>query len=44
MQDIRGAIINGTLGAFQKNFLAEYKPSDEEVRLRQKQKWLKSRQ
>jgi queuine tRNA-ribosyltransferase len=44
LQDIRGAILKGTFGAFQENFLADYKPSNEEVRLRQKQKWLKSRQ
>jgi queuine tRNA-ribosyltransferase len=44
MQDIRGAILNGTFGSFYRRFLADYKPSNESVRLSQKQKWLKSRQ
>jgi queuine tRNA-ribosyltransferase len=44
MQDIRGAILNGTFGSFYRRFLAEYKPSNEAIRLSQKQKWLKSRQ
>ncbi len=43
MQEIRGTILDGTFGSFQKKFLAEYKPTDERIRLEQKQKWLKSR-
>ena len=40
---IRGAIKSGTFVAFKDSFLANYQPTDEEVRLSQKQKWLKSR-
>ena len=40
---IRGAIKSGTFVAFKDSFLADYQPTDEEVRLSQKQKWLKSR-
>lgn len=43
MRQIKGAILNGTFSAFKDNFLANYKPTDEQIRLDQKQKWLKSR-
>jgi len=43
MSKIRGAIANDTFSSFRDNFLASYKPTDEQVRLNQKQKWLKSR-
>jgi queuine tRNA-ribosyltransferase len=43
MYKIRSAIINGTFSSFRDNFLANYQPTDEQIRLKQKQKWLKSR-
>jgi len=43
MYEIRDAIQNGTFGSFKDDFLKSYKPTDEQVRLEQKQKWLKSR-
>ena len=43
MDKIKGAILNGTFGSFKDEFLASYQPTDERVRLGQKQKWLKSR-
>ncbi len=43
MDKIRSAILNGTFSSFKDNFLAGYKPTDEQIRLSQKQKWLKSR-
>ncbi len=43
MHKVRSAILNGTFGSFRDNFLASYKPTDEQTRLSQKQKWLKSR-
>lgn len=43
MRKIRGAILNGTFNSFKDSFLAGYQPTDEDVRLNQKQKWLKSR-
>jgi len=43
MSKIRSAIVNGTFSSFRDNFLASYKPTDEQIRLSQKQKWLKSR-
>jgi len=43
MRQIKSAILNGTFSAFKDNFLANYKPTDEQIRLDQKQKWLKSR-
>ncbi len=43
MHKARDAILNGTFNAFKDNFLAGYKPTDEQIRLSQKQKWLKSR-
>ncbi len=42
MHKVRSAILNGTFSSFRENFLAGYKPTDEQVRLSQKQKWLKS--
>ncbi|MFC2071936.1 tRNA guanosine(34) transglycosylase Tgt [Chloroflexota bacterium] len=40
---IRGAIQDGTFSSFRDSFLAGYKPTDEQIRLDQKQKWLKAR-
>ncbi len=43
VQKARGAILDGTFGSFQEDFLANYRPTDEQVRLDQKQKWLTSK-
>ncbi len=43
MAKIRGAIEDGTLLSFKDNFLASYQPTDERIRLSQKQKWLERR-
>jgi queuine tRNA-ribosyltransferase len=43
MNKIRSAIQDGTFAAFKDKFLKNYQPTDEKVRLSQKQKWLKSR-
>ncbi len=43
MQKARSAILDGTFSSFKDNFLASYKPTDEWIRLNQKQKWLNSR-
>jgi len=43
MNKIRSAIQDGTFVAFKDSFLKNYQPTDEKVRLSQKQKWLKSR-
>ena len=40
---IRGAILDNTLISFREDFLASYKSTDEQIRLNQKQKWLKRR-
>ncbi len=42
MHKVRGAIQNGTFGSFKEDFLISYQPTDEQLRLDQKQKWLKS--
>ena len=43
MHKARDAILDGTFSSFRDNFLASYRPTNEQVRLNQKQKWLKSR-
>jgi queuine tRNA-ribosyltransferase len=43
MSQIRESIINGTFNSFKDNFIKNYQPTDEQVRLDQKQKWLKAR-
>ncbi|MFC2066545.1 tRNA guanosine(34) transglycosylase Tgt [Chloroflexota bacterium] len=43
MRKIRSSILDGTFDTFRADFGANYKPSDEQTRLDQKQKWLKSR-
>ncbi len=43
MHKMRGAILDGTFGSFKDEFLTSYQPTDEQVRLDQKHKWLKSR-
>jgi queuine tRNA-ribosyltransferase len=42
MREIREAIMAGTFPAFQNKFRANYQATDEQVRLNQKHKWLKS--
>jgi len=42
MGKARSAILNGAFSSFKDSFLAGYKPTDEQMRLNQKQKWLKS--
>jgi queuine tRNA-ribosyltransferase len=41
---IKSALQDGTFAAFRDGFLENYQPTDEQMRLSQKQKWLKSRQ
>lgn len=43
MHKLRSAILDGTFNSFRDNFWASYRPTDERVRLGQKQKWLQSR-
>jgi len=43
MRRIREAILDGRFAALKRAFLAEYRTTDEETRLVQKQKWLSSR-
>ena len=43
MCDIRTAILNDSFTSFREDFLKNYKPTNEEVRLEQKKKWLKTR-
>jgi len=43
MAKIRGTIQDGTFLSVRDNFLANYQPADERIRLDQKQKWLKRR-
>jgi len=43
MTKIRGAIQDGTFLSFKDNFLADYQPADEKMRLSQKQKWREQR-
>jgi queuine tRNA-ribosyltransferase len=40
MERMRHAIVRGGFGEFQREFLASYRTTDEEVRLAQKQQWL----
>jgi len=40
MEKIRRAVLDGTFGAFRKEFLESYQTTDEKVRFEQKQKWL----
>jgi len=43
MQKIRNAIFDGNFSSFHDNFWASYQPTNEQTRLDQKRKWLKSR-
>lgn len=40
MSEIRNAIVDGTFDSFKGSFLAGYQPTDEKVRVAQKQKWM----
>ena len=40
MNQIRQAILNGTFASFKDSFLSNYKTTDEQLRISQKQKWL----
>ena len=42
MNKIRDTILDGTFNNFKDNFLANYHPSDEKVKLVQRQKWLEA--
>ena len=44
VQSIRNSIIDGTFDVFRKEFLTNYKTTDEQTRISQKQKWLEVRQ
>tara|TARA_B100001971_G_C18217874_1_gene555106 strand:- start:274 stop:1344 length:1071 start_codon:yes stop_codon:yes gene_type:complete len=43
MSKTRAAILDNTFISFRDNFLKSYEPTNEQVRLEQKQRWLKSR-
>ena len=43
MHHIRDSILDGTFQDFRKDFLANYKTTDEQTRVDQKQRWLKGR-
>jgi queuine tRNA-ribosyltransferase len=43
MRDIREAILNNTFTSFKYDFLKKYKPTDDQARITQKHKWLKTR-
>jgi queuine tRNA-ribosyltransferase len=43
MRGIREAILGDTFDSFKDDFLKTYQPTDEKVRIEQKQKWLKGR-
>jgi queuine tRNA-ribosyltransferase len=43
MADIRQSILNGTFASFKADFLNNYKPTNEEVRIEQKKKWIEAR-
>jgi hypothetical protein len=44
MGKIRETIMDGAFGAFREEFLSGYRTTDEQVRLDQKQKWLRKRE
>jgi len=43
MRNVRNAIMDGTFESFRSEFLTGYRTTDEQTRLEQKQKWLRSR-
>ncbi len=44
MKKMRESVLTGTFESFRREFLANYKPTNEVTRLTQKQKWLKARE
>ena len=44
MKTIRSTIQEGTFDSYKKQFLSEYQTTDEQVRISQKEKWIKSRE
>jgi len=42
MKMIREAILSGSFSSFRDDFLAHYRPTDDEVRLAQRERWLKA--
>ncbi len=44
VREIRAAILDNTFDAFRKNFLTSYKTTDEQVRVEQKNHWVRARQ
>ena len=44
VQSIRNSILDGTFDRFRSEFLSHYKTTDEQTRISQKQKWLKTQQ
>jgi len=44
MGKIRSAILDGTFGTFRRDFLSNYRTTNEQVRVEQKQRWLKGRE
>ncbi|MFH1926110.1 MAG: tRNA guanosine(34) transglycosylase Tgt [Chloroflexota bacterium] len=43
MEKVRSAIIDGTFPGFREEFWSRYRPTDEQTRVSQKQKWLESK-
>lgn len=43
MQKIRGSILDGTYERFKNEFLSTYQPTNEQTRVEQKEKWLKTK-
>lgn len=43
ISDIRQSILNGSFASFKTDFLNNYKPTNEEVRIEQKKKWIEVR-
>ena len=43
MEEMRGAIIDGTFPTYAQAFLESYRPAAEEVRMAQRERWLASR-
>lgn len=43
MKEARSTILDGTFHSFKNDFLSDYQPTNEQVRIEQKKKWLKTR-
>jgi queuine/archaeosine tRNA-ribosyltransferase len=44
MEEVRSSILDGSFAAFKAKFLTGYHTTDEQVRLKQKEKWLKAQE